>query len=45
MEFLGKMLGKAVYEGILVELPLAAFFLAKFRGRRGGVADLASYDA
>lgn len=39
------MVGKAVYEGILVELPFAPFFLAKFGGRRAGVADLAGYDA
>lgn len=31
LEFLGRMLGKAVYEGILLELPLAGFFLKKFR--------------
>jgi ubiquitin-protein ligase E3 C len=32
-EFLGKILGKAVYENILVELPLANFFLAKLLGK------------
>ena len=31
LEFLGRMLGKAMYEGILLDLPLAAFFLKKFR--------------
>lgn len=29
--FLGRMTGKAVYEGILMELPLAGFLLKKFR--------------
>lgn len=28
-EFLGRMLGKAIFEKIMVELPLASFFLAK----------------
>jgi len=28
-EFLGRMLGKAIFEKIMVELPLAGFFLAK----------------
>ncbi|KAH6941939.1 hypothetical protein HPB50_024455 [Hyalomma asiaticum] len=28
--FVGRMLGKALYEGMLVELPLAHFFLAKW---------------
>ena len=32
LEFLGKMIGKALWEGILVELPLAPFFLKKVRG-------------
>ena len=31
LSFLGRMLGKAVYEGILMELPLAGFLLKKFR--------------
>ncbi len=32
-EFLGKILAKAVYENILVELPFAKFFLAKLLGK------------
>ena len=47
-EFLGKMVGKAVYEGILLELPLAQHFLRKvLPGKLGvsGAADLASLDA
>ena len=39
------MLGKAMYEGILVELPLAAFFLSKLRGRENELNDLSSLDA
>ena len=41
------MLGKALYEGLLVELPIAGFFLCKLAGRgRGtvGVHHLASFD-
>ena len=45
LEFLGAMLGKAVYEGILVDLPLAGFFLAKLRdGRPSELNDLATLD-
>ncbi|CAH0592635.1 unnamed protein product [Chrysodeixis includens] len=43
--FVGRMLGKALYESLLVELPLAEFFLGKLCG--GGEADvhaLASLD-
>ncbi|KAA0185330.1 putative Ubiquitin protein ligase [Fasciolopsis buskii] len=34
--FLGRMLAKAVYEGMLVELQFAHFFLAKIVSRSGG---------
>jgi len=44
-EFMGVILGKAMYEGILVELPFAFFFLSKLRGRRNGLNDLFSLDA
>lgn len=44
LEFLGRMLGKAVYEGILLELPLAGFFLKKFGGKACDLEDLASLD-
>ncbi|KJE88758.1 ubiquitin protein ligase [Capsaspora owczarzaki ATCC 30864] len=43
-EFLGMMLGKVLYEGILVELPLARFFLGKLLGRQIYINDLASLD-
>lgn len=32
--FIGRILGKALYEGILVEVRFAAFFLAKWLGRQ-----------
>eukprot|EP00892_Ulva_mutabilis_P006745 jgi/Ulvmu1/4442/UM002_0167.1 len=41
---LGSMLGKAMYEGIIVELPLAAFFLKKLRGGSSDLNDLPSLD-
>ena len=43
-EFLGRMLGKALYDGMLVELPLARFFLSKLLGQRPYLNDLASLD-
>eukprot|EP00891_Asterochloris_glomerata_P001416 jgi/Astpho2/1416/fgenesh1_pm.00025_%23_13_t len=43
-EFLGRMLGKVLYEGILVELPLAGFFLKKVRTMRADVNDLYTLD-
>lgn len=33
-EFLGRILGKAIFEKIMVELPLASFFLAKLLARK-----------
>ena len=43
-EFLGRMLGKAMYEGILVEVPLARFLLKQVRGHRCDLNDLPSRD-
>jgi ubiquitin-protein ligase E3 C len=43
-EFLGRVLGKALYEGILVELNFALFFLSKWLGRRNYFDDLLSLD-
>merc|ERR1719421_610137 len=43
-EFLGAILAKTLYEGILVELPLAPFFVSKLLGRTNTVADLPSMD-
>jgi len=31
-EFVGKMIGKAVYEGIVVDVPFASFFLTQVLG-------------
>lgn len=36
-EFVGKMLGKAVYEGIVVDVPFASFFLSQVLGQQQGV--------
>lgn len=43
-EFLGRVLGKAVYEGILVEPLFAPFFLNKLLGKYNYVDDLRSLD-
>jgi ubiquitin-protein ligase E3 C len=42
--FLGRILGKALYEGILVDVPFAPFFLSKWLGRASGFDDLASFE-
>ncbi|XP_034246430.1 ubiquitin-protein ligase E3C [Thrips palmi] len=44
--FIGRVLGKCLYENLLVELPLAEFFLSKLIGRNSdvGVHHLASLD-
>jgi len=44
-QFIGRILGKALYDGILVEVRFAAFFLAKWLGRQSYLDDLASLDA
>lgn len=44
-EFLGAVLAKTVYEGILVELPFAPFFLNLLLGRTNTVHDMPAYDA
>lgn len=33
-EFVGKMLGKAVYEGIVIDVPFASFFLSQVLGQQ-----------
>ncbi|XP_043677000.1 ubiquitin-protein ligase E3B isoform X3 [Vespula pensylvanica] len=48
-EFVGRMLGKAVYEGIVVDVPFASFFVSQFSGQAGGTLyncldELASLD-
>lgn len=42
--FLGLVIGKAVYEGILLDVPFAEFFLKKCLGKVNYLDDLASLD-
>ena len=42
--FMGRVLGKALYEGILVDISFAGFFLAKWLGRQSYLDDLNSLD-
>ncbi|WRT64716.1 uncharacterized protein IL334_001650 [Kwoniella shivajii] len=42
--FIGQILGKAMYEGILVDVSFADFFLAKWLGRQSYLDDLNSLD-
>ena len=44
-EFIGRMIGKAIYAGILIELRLAPFFLRKLLGKEMYFDDLESLDA
>ena len=44
IEFVGMMVGKALWEGFLLDLPLASFFLKKIRGASSGIDDLPSLD-
>eukprot|EP01113_Clastostelium_recurvatum_P007920 TRINITY_DN13708_c0_g1_i2.p1 TRINITY_DN13708_c0_g1~~TRINITY_DN13708_c0_g1_i2.p1 ORF type:complete len:671 (-),score=100.35 TRINITY_DN13708_c0_g1_i2:27-1859(-) len=44
LSFLGRCLGKAVYDGVVVDLPLATFFLSKLLGHRNTFDELASLD-
>jgi len=43
--FVGRILGKALYEGILVDVAFAGFFLAKWLGKQSYLDDLASLDS
>ncbi|CAG8467468.1 14682_t:CDS:10 [Acaulospora morrowiae] len=43
-EFIGRILGKALYEGILVDAAFAGFFLSKWLGRTSYLDDLPSLD-
>lgn len=45
LEFLGLVVGKALYDGILLDIPLASFFIARLQGRRPMFDDLAALDA
>lgn len=43
-EFMGRILGKALCEGILVDASFASFFLSKWLGNNNYLEDLPSYD-
>eukprot|EP00736_Rhodelphis_marinus_P003311 Rmarinus@m.768 len=43
-EFLGMVLGKAIYDSVLLDLPLAPFFLSKLLGKSSSIDDLRSLD-
>ena len=43
-EFVGRMLGKAVYEGIVLDVPLADFFILKLLNRQATLDELPSLD-
>ncbi|KAF8937357.1 Ubiquitin-protein ligase E3B [Dissophora ornata] len=44
LRLFGKMLGKAMYEGLLVEVKFANFFLSKILGRTVFLDEMRSYD-
>ena len=44
LEFLGLVVGKALYEGILLDLPLAPFLVARLQGRRPMIDELSALD-
>ncbi|GLI64228.1 hypothetical protein VaNZ11_007426 [Volvox africanus] len=44
LEFMGLMFGKALYEGILLPVPFAHFFVARLQGRQPLFDDLSSLD-
>ncbi|KAI9001958.1 hypothetical protein BC832DRAFT_593809 [Gaertneriomyces semiglobifer] len=44
LQFLGRILGKAIYEGVLVDAAFAGFFLAKWLGQKSYIDDLPSLD-
>ncbi|EGD78073.1 Ube3b protein [Salpingoeca rosetta] len=43
-EFIGKLVGQALYTGMLLDLPLAQFFLTRILGKRNIFCQLASLD-
>lgn len=43
-EFLGRIIGKALYERVLIDVPFTSFFLNKWLGRKSYVDDLPSLD-
>ncbi|KAJ3236612.1 Ubiquitin-protein ligase E3B [Chytriomyces hyalinus] len=45
LEFVGRIFGKALYEGIVIDIPFATFVYAKMLGRMNFFEDLSSLDA
>lgn len=45
LEFVGRIIGKALFEGILIDVGFAGFFLAKWLNRQSYLDDLPSLDA
>uniref|UniRef100_A0A7S1MQ61 HECT-type E3 ubiquitin transferase n=1 Tax=Neobodo designis TaxID=312471 RepID=A0A7S1MQ61_NEODS len=43
--FLGRLLGRAIQDGVLVDVPLPGYLRNGLLGRQNGFADLLSYDA
>lgn len=43
-QFLGQLLGKCIYESLLVDTPFAHFFLSLLQGQTNSYRDLESYD-
>ena len=44
MSFLGRMLGKAMFDGIQMDLPFCGFFLSKLLGKHNYLDELPSLD-
>lgn len=45
LEFLGRIMGKALYEGILLEYSFSPLFISKLLGRYSFLDELSSLDA
>ena len=43
-DFIGRVLGKSIFEGVVVDLPLAEFVTAKLLGKRNNLDELPSLD-
>ena len=44
LEFMGRIIGKALQEAVVVNVPLADFFVSKFLHQRSSIDDLKSFD-
>lgn len=45
INFFGRMLAKAIYDGVVVDLPLAGFFMSKILGKHNYFDELSTMDA